>query len=144
MGIFANEYGDPNVGRIGCAVAGIGLLFAGSCVVGNNLEYSNGTRVGVINKFSHRGLIWKTWEGQLALEGIVSGGGRVGANVWNFSLDNNRANEENIDELSQRLNQYLNENVKVKVTYHEPLTTWPWRSGTDYLVQSVEPVKQGE
>ena len=33
-------------------------------------NYSNGNRVGNITKFSEKGIIWKTWEGQLHLGGI--------------------------------------------------------------------------
>ncbi|KAF0200154.1 MAG: hypothetical protein FD167_5758, partial [bacterium] len=46
------------------AWGGYNLLF-------NNYEYSKGTRSGMINKFSEKGLIWKTYEGQMAFEGIV-------------------------------------------------------------------------
>src|SRR3989338_7376669 len=31
--------------------------------IGNNYEYSKGTRTGMINKFAEKGLIWKTYEG---------------------------------------------------------------------------------
>ncbi len=117
------------------------LTYTGCQSIGNNIEYSNGTRVGVINKFSHKGFIWKTYEGEMALEGIVSTGTTTGANVWDFSLDDNREHGENIDKLAEEINRYLSEGKRVKMTYTEPWTTWPWRSGTDHLIQSVEPIE---
>ena len=85
MGFFKEEgrWGDWYWGRIIWVSA---LVFLPTCVStcnwGNNFEYSKGTRAGVINKFSEKGIVWKTYEGQIALEGIVSTGESVGANVW--------------------------------------------------------------
>jgi len=112
--------------------------------IGNNVEYSQGMRTGMINKISEKGLFWKTYEGQMALEGIVSGNNSVGANVWDFSFDRQARHGENPKELAEKIRQYLESGTKVKVTYVEPLATWPWRSGTDYLIQSVEPVAKAE
>lgn len=112
--------------------------------IGNGIEYSQGIRTGMINKISEKGLFWKTYEGQMALEGIVSGNNSVGANVWDFSLDRQARHGENPKELAEKIRQYLEAGTKVKVTYVEPLATWPWRSGTDYLIQSVELVAKAE
>ncbi len=127
-------------GFLGAAIlAGLGIV---GCAVANSLEYSQGARIGVINKFSKKGFIWKTYEGQLALEGILSEGGQTGANVWDFSIDN--SDGKNIDDLSAKIQEYMGRSQKVKVTYFEPWKTWPWRSETDYLIQSVEPVEKKE
>ena len=117
------------------------LVWTGYQGIGNGIEYSQGIRTGMINKISEKGLFWKTYEGQMALEGIVSGNNSVGANVWDFSLDRQARHGENPKELAEKIRQYLETGTKVKVNYVEPLATWPWRSGTDYLIQSVEPVK---
>jgi hypothetical protein len=45
------------------AVASIGI----QCCGGWNIEYSEGSRSGVVQKFSKKGVIWKTWEGELNL-----------------------------------------------------------------------------
>jgi len=110
--------------------------------VGNNITYSEGVRVGMINKFSNRGLFWKTYEGEMALEGIVSGGNSVGANVWRFSLDRQAKHGEDVKNLAKEVLSYAESGTKAKVTYVEPIATWPWRSGTDYLVQNIEPVEE--
>lgn len=116
-------------------------LWGGCNLAGNDFEYSKGARTGMINKFTEKGLIWKTYEGEMALEGIVSGENYSGANVWDFSLDNQSRHGENREELAKKIQSYLESGTKVKVTYVEPFTTWPWRSGTNYLIQSVEPIK---
>ena len=116
-----------------------GVLIGGGCQgIGNNIKYSQGQRVGVINKVSEKGLFWKTKEGQLSLEGRTSTGEQTGAGIWNFSLDNQARHGENTDSLYALIEQYMEEGKRVKITYTQPLTTWPWRAETTYLVQSVE------
>ena len=51
--------------------------------------YSDGIRVGTIQKFSNKGMINKSWEGELVMEGtkISSDSSSVkGGNVWKFSV----------------------------------------------------------
>lgn len=51
--------------------------------------YSEGVRVGTLQKFSNKGVINKSWEGELVMEGekIKGSGGSVrGGNVWAFSV----------------------------------------------------------
>ena len=45
-------------------------------------EYSNGDRAGVLQKFSRKGWICKTYEGELALY-VVAG---VQPEIWNFTV----------------------------------------------------------
>lgn len=118
------------------------LIWGGYQGIGNNIKYSEGTRTGMINKISEKGLIWKTSEGQIALEGIVSGNNMIGANVWDFSIDRQSRHGENKKELVKKMRKYIDSGTKVKVDYIEPLTTWPWRSETDYLIQSIETVEK--
>jgi len=53
--------------------------------------YSEGVRVGAVQKFSMKGLITKSWEGELVMEGVKlksgNNGGARGGNVWAFSVD---------------------------------------------------------
>lgn len=52
--------------------------------------YSEGVRVGTLQKFSNKGLVNKSWEGELVMEGekfkAGSNGGTRGGNVWAFSV----------------------------------------------------------
>jgi len=51
--------------------------------------YSEGIRVGTVQKFSNMGFINKSWEGELVMEGTKikgsSNGSVKGGNVWAFS-----------------------------------------------------------
>ncbi len=76
----------------------------------------------------------------MALEGLVSGGGHAGANVWDFSIDGSARNGENSEELVRKLEQALNNGSKVKITYRQPLLKWPWRGDTSYFILNVEPI----
>jgi hypothetical protein len=42
-------------------------VFTIKCSGGANLEYATGSRSGVVQKISKKGMIWKTWEGELNL-----------------------------------------------------------------------------
>lgn len=51
--------------------------------------YSDGIRVGDVQKFSNKGLVVKSWEGELVMEGTkIRGvnGSMSGGNVWKFSV----------------------------------------------------------
>lgn len=54
-----------------CAFLAVAALMFGviavKCTGGANWEYSSGSRSGVVQKLSKRGVIWKTWEGELNL-----------------------------------------------------------------------------
>jgi hypothetical protein len=53
--------------RLLAALVFIALLVAGYFAVALNWSYSSGERAGWVQKFSHKGWICKTWEGELAL-----------------------------------------------------------------------------
>jgi len=131
------------IARRGCAaILGGALLTAPwACYqkIGNNINYSNGVRSGMINKISNKGLFWKTWEGEMALEGMVSGENSNGANVWDFSIDRD---DPKTQDLVKKIQTALSTGQKVKVDYTQKLTTWPWRSDTTYLITDVQPIEK--
>ena len=45
---------------------------------GANIHYSEGTRSGVVQKFSKKGMFWSTWEGEMNLGYNTQNGGRSG------------------------------------------------------------------
>ena len=72
------------------AALGIALLLAGCG------EYSDGVRIGTIQKFSYKGLVAKTWEGEMLLGGLKrktstdSNGNSstsMVANIWAFTVE---------------------------------------------------------
>lgn len=49
--------------------------------------FSEGVRVGSLQKFSQKGIINKSWEGELVLEGFkLHANGKTGGDVWRFSV----------------------------------------------------------
>lgn len=57
------------------------------CFNGCLPEYSMGERTGDVYKFSEKGLIWKSWEGEMYLGGVVSGNnGNLEMEKFYFSL----------------------------------------------------------
>jgi len=129
-----------NLKRAGLAtVCGILLVVA---PILNNVEHSRGTKDGIINTFSEKGTVFKTYEGQMTLEGTVSSENQSEAKVWKFSLDNSADHQENVFNLALKLNNYFNEGKKVTINYSQSLWSWPWRSKTNYHVLSVEPMQK--
>lgn len=58
------------------------LLIVGYLALVLNWSYSEGERAGVLQKFSRKGWLCKTWEGELAMS-ITPG---VAPVIWNFSV----------------------------------------------------------
>jgi hypothetical protein len=59
------------------------FFIAAACVlVAFNYSYSDGSRAGYIQKFSHKGWICKTNEGELAMTTVPG----VAPILWNFSV----------------------------------------------------------
>jgi len=91
-----------------------------------NATYSEGLRSGELIKFSNKGVVFKTWEGELSQ-------GLSGNKIFSFSvLDNDT---QVIEDLKKLQGQY------VKATYVERYRTFPWWGETRYFVTKVEKEK---
>ena len=64
-------------------------------LIGCTENYSNGERIGFVTKFSERGLIWKSWEGELNLTQT----GMNTSSTFQFSIDNDREDSTTINTL---------------------------------------------
>lgn len=94
-------------------------------------NYSNGERIGFVNKFSKKGLFWKSWEGELNLTQT----GMNTSSVFDFSVDN----DVNDPVVIATLDSAAIHGWKVKIKYHE-VTGWNWfknRGETDDFVTEV-------
>lgn len=87
--------------------------------------YSEGERAGVLQKFSHRGWVCKTYEGELAL--YVVGG--VAPQIWNFS-----ARDANI---VTQLRAAVGRQVRIHYEEHRGLPTDCFGE-TAYFAKSIE------
>ena len=91
-----------------------------------NATYSEGLRSGELIKFSNKGVVFKTWEGELSQ-------GLSGNKIFSFSvLDNDT---QVIEDLKKLQGQY------VKATYVERYRTFPWWGETRYFVTKIEKEK---
>ena len=89
--------------------------------------YSEGERAGVLQKFSKRGWICKTYEGELAM--YVVGG--VAPQIWNFSVRD--------DAVVEQLHAAVGQRVRLHYAEHRGLPTNCFGE-TDYFVERVEVV----
>lgn len=87
------------------------------------VPYSEGVRSGELIKFSKKGVIAKTWEGEIS-QGIS------GAQIFSFSVEDQY--KEAIYDLQELQGRY------VKVTYIERYGTFFWLGDTKYFVTKVE------
>lgn len=85
--------------------------------------YSEGVRSGQLIKFSHKGIIFKTWEGELS-QGIS------GAQIFSFSVLD--IDTKAIADLKELEGQY------VKLNYIERYKTFPWWGDTKYFITEVK------
>lgn len=93
--------------------------------------YSDGNRSGLLQKFSHKGNVFKTYEGELVLNSLVVNGiSPIGSEKFFFSVD-----DEALGKKMQEL-----EGQKVVVHYQQKNGTLVWRGETEYIVDSVRVV----
>lgn len=90
------------------------------------INVSEGIRSGELIRLSRKGIIVKTWEGELS-QGIS------GAQIFKFSvLDNDK---EVIEKLKEFQGQY------VKLTYEEKYRTFFWWGETRYFIKTIQKEK---
>ena len=113
---------------IGIAVVIIAIFI----FINVSFTYSEGNRAGRLIKFSHKGYLFKTYEGELNLGGINTVNGNVLVNnMWLFSV----TDASIADSLSNL------EGKDISLHYKEKMATLPWRGDTKYIVDRVTEVK---
>jgi hypothetical protein len=91
--------------------------------------YSSGNRYGLLQKFSHKGNLFKTYEGEMILSSVRSNNNTaLASEKFFFSVNNKHVAEQ----LSNMQGKYLT------VHYKEKKGTLPWRGDTPYVVDSVQ------
>ena len=103
-------------------IVGAILLLTAYFVAVYYVPYSEGFRAGELVKISHKGVIFKTWEGKLS-QGISE------ELQFNFSVE---GKEKEVVEQLKNL-----QGKKVKVTYIERFGTFPWMGDTNHYVTKV-------
>ena len=113
------------------SVAILGVLAGVGYLVFANMNYSVGSRAGELIKISEKGVVFKTYEGQVSLGGLTmtnNGNDANIGNVWEFSVTDKTVFEK-MDQLRGK---------KVILTYKEKYRALPWRGDTKYLVTEVQ------
>ena len=87
------------------------------------VNYSEGVRAGELIRMSHKGVAFKTYEGEIS-QGIS------GAQIFSFSVMSGET--KLIEDLKALQGQY------VKVTYIERYRTFPWWGDSRFYVKTVQ------
>ena len=97
-----------------------------------NYTYSEGNRAGVVVKFSKKGYLLKTYEGELNMGGMGNLPNTAQQNMlWNFSVKD-QAVADTLMNLEGR---------KVSLHYKEIIKNMPWQGETKYFVDGVKLIK---
>jgi hypothetical protein len=93
-----------------------------------SFTYSDGYRAGLLQKFSHKGNIFKTYEGEMILSSVQSNANvAIASEKFLFSvIDKN---------LASQIDRLQGENIVVH--YEQKNSTLPWRGESEYIVDSV-------
>ncbi len=101
-------------------------------------NYSDGKRTGDIYKLSQKGLIYKSWEGEMYLGGIRQTGGKAPTlelDRFYFSIPGGQAKEK--QELIDKINKCSEERILCTIKYKQWLKR-PIYISSDYVVVGVE------
>ena len=96
-------------------------IYAGAAL---NWAYSEGERAGVLQKFSHKGWVCKTWEGEIAMTTVPG----VAPVMWNFTVRD--------DQVAQQMSSAVGQRVVLHYQEHRGVPTKCFGE-TAYFVDSV-------
>ncbi len=118
--------------RVGCILLMILLLaialFALYVWSALNLNYSEGERAGYVQKFSRKGWVCKTWEGELAMVNLPG----TLPEIFRFSVRD--------EAVAEKMNVTLGQRVRLHYEQHKGIPTDCFGE-TDYFVTEVEPIR---
>lgn len=95
------------------------LIVGGAYLLNNFISFSEGDRSGVLIKFSNKGILHKTWEGELT-QGLAN------EHTFKFSV------EDSQKEIIATLREYNGQEVQLE--YKERFFTFPWMGDTKHFI----------
>lgn len=95
--------------------------------------YDEGVRAGTVLRISKKGMLFKTYEGQLNLQTF---GALKGANPIMESFDFSVETSE--ESVLKELQEVALSGERVNLHYIKRYTTFPWRGDTKYFIVKVE------
>ena len=100
----------PRAGRyFGWGLVVLALVAVGYTFLTLSYKYSEGERAGLLQKFSSKGWVCKTYEGELALY-VVAG---VAPEIWHFSVRDHAVAEQMSKAVGQRVQLHYSEHPGV-------------------------------
>ncbi len=115
---------------IGLLIAGVVVL--GGCLLLSGLSFSDGDRAGTITKFSRRGFVFKTYEGELLQGGFSEGTGQLNAKEFLFSVSPGQ------DSVSRKIESALLTGKRVRLHYEEKYFRFFWMGDSKYYITEVQ------
>lgn len=103
------------------------LLFAAWAAVALRYTYSRGTRAGYVQKFSKKGWLCKTWEGELAMVNVPG----AMQERWQFSVRN--------DSIAALINDNMGKRLALTYDQHKGVPTSCF-GDTEYYVIGVRAI----
>lgn len=103
------------------------ILIAGGI---GNFTKSDGHRSGLLTKLSYKGMVKKSWEGEITLGGLNQGA----ANTWEFTVTD--------PEIATNLEACVGKNITVH--YSQTVFHNPFSRDTSYIVLSFETIDAKE
>jgi hypothetical protein len=103
------------------------LLFALYVWIALSFDYSEGERAGYVQKFSRKGWVCKTWEGELAMVNLPG----AMPEIFRFTVRD--------DTVARQLNESIGQRVRLHYEQHLGIPTTCFGE-TSYFVTDVEPV----
>ena len=122
----------------GIAIVGVLFVIIGPLLGAVAPTYSEGDRVGVVTKFSNKGMMIKSWEGELNMGGFKNVSSTdadgntinsVGANVFEFSVRD--------EGVVSQIKEAMESGKRVELHYLERLWT-PYDQSTAYEITAVK------
>lgn len=120
------------------------LIIAGVIIVAfllfvNYATYSEGTRAGQVIKVSKKGIVFKTWEGQLNMQsfGAVKSDNSL-AEVFTFSV------KKGNDEVYNMLEAVALTGERVNLHYEEKFATLPWMGDSKFFIVKIDRLPDAE
>lgn len=113
-------------------LSAITAVAAGAQALGYLINYSEGERYGEVTKLSHKGLFFKTWEGELFTQSsrrMVSSGNAFGT-YFKFSVKDPRVVEK-LQNFGEK---------PVALVYSQPFILPFWVGDSEYLIVDVRPL----
>jgi hypothetical protein len=119
----------------------LGVVFGAAVLGGTGLyvkdmayDYSDGTRTGTVFKLSHKGVLCKTWEGQMNMDGygVVDGQGKQVTSAWDFTVMNK--------DLLPKFEEAERTHERVEITYRQVKWKLSCLQESDYVATDIKKV----